>query len=260
VCPDGVLAITCGVDVQDDRLEVERVGWGVEEESWSLEHRILYGDPSAPDLWRELHDYLLTPTTCADGTVMPVHAAAIDSGGHHTAAVHRFCKDRFRRRVYAIKGLGGPGKPVWPKRASKNNKARVNQFLIGVDAGKDAVYARLKLSVPGPGYCHFPKGREPAYFEQLTAEVVQTKYVKGFPSRVYVLPGGRRNEALDIRVYAYAALQSLNVRWGVLLAAQSSERKAPPPAKIEAGEAVRAEQRPQRRKSGWLERSGNWLR
>lgn len=233
--PDDVLVVNCGVDVQDDRLEVERVGWGVEEESWSLEHKILYGDPSAPDVWRELDEYLLTNTVRADGTELPVHAAAIDSGGHHTAAVHRFCKDRFRRRVYAIKGMGGPGKPIWPKRASKNNTARVNQFMIGVDAGKDAVYARLKIKEPGPGYCHFPKGREPAYFEQMTAEVVQTKYVKGFPARVYVLPGGRRNEALDLRVYAYAALQSLNVRWGHLLAVRG--RKIPPPRPMVEREA-----------------------
>jgi phage terminase large subunit GpA-like protein len=260
--PSTVLAITCGVDVQDDRLEIERIGWGVDEESWSLDHRILYGDPSGPELWGELDDYLLTPTEKSDGTFLPVHAVAIDSGGHHTAAVHKFCKDRFRRRVYAIKGLGGPGKPIWPKRASKNNKARINQFMIGVDAGKDAVYARLKIREPGPGFCHFPKGREPGYFEQLTAEVVQTRYIKGFPSRVYVLPGGRRNEALDIRVYGYAALQSLNVRWGNLMAAQS--RPPPRPTKTEQIEAAPASpagvsnSRPKR--SGWVERRGGWLR
>jgi phage terminase large subunit GpA-like protein len=237
--PDAVLAITCGVDVQDDRLEIERIGWGVEEESWSLDHKVLYGDPSGPDLWSDLDEYLNERTEREDGTTLPVHAVAIDSGGHHTAAVHKFCKDRFRRRVYAIKGIGGPGRPVWPKRASKNNKARINQFMVGVDAGKDAVYARLKIRNPGPGYCHFPKDREPGYFDQLTAEVVQTKYVKGFPSRVYVLPSGRRNEALDIRVYGYAALQSLNVRWGMLLAAQA--KKPPPPDKPSKAPLVEVE-------------------
>lgn len=260
--PTGVLAITCGVDVQDDRLEIERVGWGVEEESWSLDHRILYGDPSGPEIWRELDDYLLTNTERADGVELPVHAACVDSGGHHTAAVHRFCKERFRRRVYAIKGLGGPGKPIWPKRASKNNKARINQFMIGVDAGKDAIYARLKIRIPGPGYCHFPKGREPVYFEQLTAEIVQTKYLKGFPTRVYVLPSGRRNEALDIRVYAYAALQSLNVRWGHLLAQQTARQQRPSPPEP-ADESRRAEEPPPQaetwRKPGRQIRRSNWM-
>jgi phage terminase large subunit GpA-like protein len=234
--PAGVLVITCGVDVQDDRLEVERIGWGVEEESWSLEHVILYGDPSGPELWSDLDAYLIKRTMRADHVEMPVHATCIDSGGHHTQAVYRFAKDRARRRVYAIKGMAGPGRPVWPKRATNNNKVRANVFIVGVDSAKDAVYARLKISRAGPGYCHFPKGRELAYFEQMTAEVVRTKHIRGFPTRVYVLPSGRRNEALDLRVYGYAALQSLNVRWGHLLAQQ--QRAAPPPPLAPPSEPV----------------------
>lgn len=224
-CPDDVLVVTCGVDVQNDRFEIERVGWAEDEESWSLDHKVIYGDPAAPEIWADLDAYLHRATFRADGTELPVHAACIDSGGHHTQAVYRFTKDRVRRRIHAIKGVGGPGRPVWPRYASKVSKGKINLFLVGVDAAKDAVYARLKIRDAGPGYCHFPK-REPKYFEQLTAEVVQTKYVKGFPTRVYILPSGVRNEALDCRVYAYAALQSLNVRWGHLLAAQ---QKRPPP-------------------------------
>ncbi|MBX9757222.1 MAG: phage terminase large subunit family protein [Beijerinckiaceae bacterium] len=277
--PDGVLVVTCGVDVQDDRLEVERVGWGADEESWSIEHRILYGDPSSPDLWAQLDEYLLTKSIRKDGTELFVAAACVDSGGHHTQAVYRFVKDRFRRRVYAIKGVGGPGKPVWPKRASKNNKQRVNLFLVGVDAAKDAVYARLHIDDPGPGYCHFPKkdpggrARDVAYFEQLTAEVVQTKYSKktGFPERVYVLPGGKRNEALDLRVYAYAALLALNVRWGVLLAANQNRpapRRQSPAAIAEAApepmavEPVRPAAAARSKQGGWLGGRGRprgWL-
>jgi phage terminase large subunit GpA-like protein len=265
--PDRVLIITCGVDVQDDRLEVERVGWGVEEESWSLDHRIIYGDPSAPDVWAQLDDYLLTTTTRADGSHLPVHATAIDTGGHHTQAAYKFVKDRFRRRVYAIKGMGGAGRPVWPKRASKNNKGKVNLFLVGVDAAKDAIYARLKLEQPGPGFCHFPKGRDAAWFTQLTAEIVQTKYVKGFPQRVYVLPGGKRNEALDLRVYAYAAMVGMNVRWGAILAAQEVREKPPPQRReIEAFEQAPAPSAGvsipgSRQSGGWLNRPrGGWLR
>ncbi len=263
--PDAVLVVTAGVDIQDDRIEVERVGWATEEESWSLDHRIFYGDPSSPDLWATLDEYLLTPTLRFDGSEMPVHATCVDSGGHHTQAVYRFCAERLRRRVYAIKGLGGSGKPVWPKRSSKNNKARANLFMVGVDAAKDSIYARLKIDQPGPGYCHFPKGRDPQWFEQLTSEQIQTKYVKGFPQRVYVLPSGKRNEALDLRVYAYAALQSLSVRWGAMMADRQAARPPrletptndiPPPA------VVAARQEPART-SGWLNggrERGGWLR
>lgn len=238
--PNKILAITCGADVQDDRIEIERVGWGVEEESWSLEHKVLFGDPSTPELWKQLDEYLLSTSIRRDGIILPVEATCIDSGGHYTQAVYKFCRDRFRRRVYAIKGKGGPGNPVWPKRASKNNSGRVNLFFVGVDAAKDIIYSRLKIAEHGPGCCHFPVGRDRAYFDQLTSEIVQTKYTKGFATRVYVLPSGKRNEALDIRVYAYAALQSLNIRWGHLLARQGSKQIEEEP-KIET-QPIRVEQ------------------
>lgn len=250
--PAGVLVCAAGVDVQDDRIEIENVGWGVGEESWSLDHKVLYGDPSGPFVWQQLDDYLLTRIKTEDGRELPISAACVDTGGHHTQAAYNFCRPRFNRRVYAIKGMGGPGRPVWPKRASKNNKGRVNLFLVGVDAAKDMVLSRLKTTEAGPGYCHFPQGREPAYFRQLTAERVVTKHVKGFPVRTYVKDAGARNEALDLRVYAYAALTALNVNWGRVQAAAAeakvrqpdllrSERKPPPEYDVPATRPLPAE-------------------
>lgn len=78
-----------------------------------------------------------------------------------------------------------------------------------MDAAKEAIYARLKKSDAGPGAMHFPMDRDAQYFEQLTAERIRTRYVKGFPQRYWWKTDGRRNEALDCRVYAYAALHGL---------------------------------------------------
>jgi len=212
--PEGVLVVTCGVDTQGDRLEIERVGWGVNDESWSLDHEVIYGDPSSPEIWNDLDEYLLTPTETVDGRSLQVAATAIDSGGHSTDAVYNFVRDKTRRRVWAIKGQAGEGKPVWPKLASKNNKGRIALFNIGVDSAKDSVYGRLRIAEPGPGYCHFPADRDGAYFEQLTSETVVTKYVKGFPVRSWVPKPSTRQEALDCRVYAFAALRSMSISWG----------------------------------------------
>jgi len=44
--PEGVLVITCAVDVQGDRLELEFRGWGVGEQTWGLAYEVLTGDPS----------------------------------------------------------------------------------------------------------------------------------------------------------------------------------------------------------------------
>lgn len=271
--PNDVLVVTCGVDVQPDRFEVERIGWGVGEESWSLGFEVMYGDPTSEEHWKRLDEYLLTKTIRQDGAELPVHAACIDTGGHHTQETYKFVRPRFRRRIYGIKGMGGAGRLVWPKRASKNNKGKINLFLVGVDAAKDAIYSRLKIAERGPGFCHFPKGREQEWFEQLTAEVVQTKYVKGFPTRVYILPGGRRNEALDARVYGYAALQSLNVRWGRLRSAESirsEPEESEPPERAALPQAQPKPEPPQtpapkagvlhsRTRTGRRLRRSNWM-
>jgi phage terminase large subunit GpA-like protein len=214
--PYDVLVVSCGVDVQDDRFEIERVGWGLGEESWSLDYHIIYADPSTPQAWQQLDDYLLTPTKTSDGRVLPVAATCIDSGGHHTQAVYAFVKVRARRHVNAIKGMAGSNRPIWPKRSSKNNKGKINLFAIGVDTAKDSIYSRLRIAEPGPGFCHFPEGRDKAWFDQLTAETVVTKYLKGFPVRVWQKRPSVRNEALDCRVYAYAALLSTNPTWARL--------------------------------------------
>lgn len=218
--PDGVLVRTAGVDVQDDRLEVEIVGWGVDEESWSLAYHVIFGDPSGPALWADLDRLLLD---------MKPAAVCVDSGGHHTQAVYKFCRERLRRRVYAIKGMGGPGRLVWPKRASRQNSGKLPLFLVGVDAAKDQIFAHLKLTTAGPGYCHFPDDRDDQYFAGLASETVVTKYSKGFPVREYRKRAGVRNEPLDCRVYSYCALISLNIRrWSALAKPLRTQEPGPP--------------------------------
>ena len=227
--PAGVLVVTAGVDVQDDRLEVTLLGWGLGEECWVLQHRILYGDPSGNQLWRDLDALLLDRLATGDGRALSVAAACIDTGGHHTLAAYRFCRSRLRRKVFAIKGASGPGRPIWPTRASKNNKGKVNLFLIGVDTIKDAVFARLRVQEAGPGYVHFADALDSAWFGQLTAERVQTEYRKGFAVRVYVKDANARNEALDCFVYGYAAMFALNIQWGTVARRAWGEAAPPVP-------------------------------
>ena len=208
--PPAVLVLTAGVDVQADRLEVEVVGWGRDEESWSIDTVRLFGDPQGNAVWADLDRKLAEVFHRQDGTQLRISAVCVDSG-YATQAVYNYCRGRFRRRVFAIKGMAGAGRPIWPKKSTKQDKVAL--FLVGVDAAKDAVYARLRITRPGPGFCHFPVGRDPDWFTQLTAETVLIKYSKGFPVRTWTKKPGARNEALDCRVYSYAALQAMNVRW-----------------------------------------------
>lgn len=208
--PEGVAVLTAGVDVQGDRLELHVVGWGRDEESWSVDYRVIWGDPSGPRVWADL-DAALQATYAHLRAIadMAIRAVAVDTGGQHTKAAYEYCRTRLHRRIWAIKGRGGPGIPLWPRRPTRT-KGKVPLFLIGVDAAKDALFARLRLSEPGPGYLHFPAERDAEFFRQLTAERVVTRFERGRPIRLWQpRRDGERNEALDTTVYAMAALHGL---------------------------------------------------
>lgn len=206
--PRAVAVLVAGVDVQNDRIELELLGIGRGEETWQVDYRIIPGDPASGLVWRQLDELLLAPMPREDGVTLSIAAACVDTGGHHTQSAYAFCRERYARRVWAIKGASESRRPIWPRRPTKA-KAGVPLFIVGVDAAKDLVYGRLRIATPGPGYCHFPDAREVEYFAQLTAERIITKYVRGFAHRRWEKEPGRRNEALDARVYAVCAFTGL---------------------------------------------------
>lgn len=205
--PSDVLMLTVGGDTQDDRVELQVLGWGADEECWIIEQKVFRGDPGKPALWLEVDEYLLRQFDTEDGRRLFAEAAAIDSGGHHTSAVYNFVVSRKRRRVWAIRGVGGPGKLIWPKKATKTPKSRANVFNIGVDAAKGVLYGRLaKVLEPGPGYIHLPHAADENFCSQLTSEKSLTKYVKGRPTLVWEpRTKGIAQEAQDCWNYGYAA-------------------------------------------------------
>lgn len=206
--PPGVLFITAGTDVQDDRLETSIYGWGVDEEAWRIEHVVLRGDPGSSALWEEHDEILRRRFTTDDGRELVIEACAVDSGGHFTQQVYAYCARRKRFRIWAIKGVAGVGRLVWPKKASRGGKLRVDLWLIGVDTAKDVIFGRLKaVSQPGPGYIHFDANTSKEWFDQLTSEVVGHRVVLGRRIRHYKPKStDARQEALDCTIYAYAAM------------------------------------------------------
>ena len=73
---------------------------------------------------------------------------------------------------------------------------------------------RLRIEKPGAGYWHFTIERDQEWFNQITSEIVKTKYVKGRPVRSWQpRKEGQETEGLDCRVYAFAALRGLVRNW-----------------------------------------------
>lgn len=209
--PDGVIALTAGVDTQDDRFEYEVVGWGIGAESWGIKYGKIYGDTKAPETWERLDQALLQTFSKKDGTILNIVAVGLDTQGHRANEAYRFCLARWGRNVYAIKGKGGSDLP-YISNPSKNNRVKVPLFTLGVDAGKSIIYDRLNVEKKGPGYCHFPageRGYDENYFKGLTAEKKVVTYKKGRATFAWTLKDQafRRNEPFDIRNYAQAAME-----------------------------------------------------
>lgn len=207
--PPGVLLLTAGTDVQDDRLETFIYGWGADEECWRVEHVVLRGDPGGQALWDEHDGILKRRFRTDDGRELTIEACCVDSGGHFTEQVYRYCLRRKRFRVWAIKGIGGQGRPAWPKKAGRGKSVAVALWMVGVDTIKALIYGRLKKVIaPGPGYIHFDAKVDDEYFEQLTSEVSVTRLSQGRRVTIWKPKKlGIRQEALDGTVYAYAAMQ-----------------------------------------------------
>jgi phage terminase large subunit GpA-like protein len=233
--PSGVLIVTGFGDVQGDRLEVQIIGWGMDEEAWPIQYVVIHQDPSQPSAWRELDHLLAATFRTKSGRLLRIAAFGVDTGGHHGSQVFAYARARKGRRVFACKGVGG-NRPIWVNKSSRS-KSNDPLWLIGVDAAKDALYGRLKIEPPSPGlrkpgFIHFPaqEGFGPEYFEQLTSERRETRKRMGQPYTVWVLPDGKRNEVLDTFVGALAVRRSLPRRIEVGLEyAAVSKTELPPP-------------------------------
>ena len=221
--PHGGLVVTAGVDTQGDRLEAYAWAWGRGEESWLVDHVVIYGDPSLPETeagspWAALTDWRRLPMRHATGAAISITATAVDSGGHHTDMVYRYARRHAGEHVLAVKGSSMPGRTIIGKPTAvefNHHGKRVRHggqlWLVGTDTAKGLLYGRMQVQEAGPGYVHTCAALPSYVWEQLTAERVVTRYIKGHPRRDWVKPAGRRNEALDCAVYAIAAAWHIGV-------------------------------------------------
>ena len=219
--PDGVLVLTCGVDTQDDRLEYEVVGHGHYGETWGIKKGIIMGDPNYDEPWERLDEVVSHVYKFRNGRGLTVSMTCVDSGGHKTQSVYMQTRARLQRRIFAIKGQGGDGIP-YTKPPSKvkivvggKTVGQTWLYSIGVDAGKAAIMAALKVQEAGPKYCHFPRDNDRGYdlnfFNGLLSEKMVMKTDRGRTRWAWEkLKGHERNEALDCRNYALAAFRILD--------------------------------------------------
>ncbi len=207
--PNDVVLIIGGADVQKDRIEIEWIGVGNEEETWGIDDVKVIGDTEKPETWQRLGQALERKFKRADGVEIAPTALAIDI--HYRPKQTRdWCqKHGTRVMVFPVFGIGSTQPTLVVDRYNKHYGQRT--WSIAGDHAKDIIFSRLKIDMPGPRYCHFPRGfgYNDEWFKQLTSEKAVTRYVKGYPRRIYEKSSGARNEALDKRVYQLACLDIL---------------------------------------------------
>lgn len=232
--PWGGLRLTCGVDVQGNRIAISIVAWGRGEESWRVYWGEIYGNPVDHNdaIWTELESILFRPYRHASGAELQIEGTGIDAGDGNTSdAVYWFCRKWKARRVSAIKGrdvgeIFRPPNPVDPNGRSKASKYGLQVFHVGTEKAKDLIIGfgehggRLRLSDRGgdkvktgngPGRMHWYRGIRGDWYTQITSEIKAP--MKGRPrNKLYwQVKQGVRNEALDSEVYALHQARKLRI-------------------------------------------------
>jgi phage terminase large subunit GpA-like protein len=245
--PEGGLVLTAGADVQIRRIEVELVAWGRGKQSWSVDYRVLEGDPYQPEVWKRLAALLDEEFDTAYGGKVRIQKLAIDAG-YAPQRVYEFIRQQGPLRSMCIKGnTSSPALVNHPNLIEIGPQGRsmrhgIKLWPVNVSIAKEQVYKWLRSAMPDlergdpwpVGFCHFPRyGRE--YFEQLCAERLVTRLTAGGARKPVWEKTRDRNESLDCRIYSMAAMATLRVdtwppeRWDQLQASLTVEKAAAPP-------------------------------
>lgn len=227
--PKGPRVLNIVVDAQHDRFECAAIGTAAGRETWIIDRFAIHVLDDGltgvkPFVHKEHWKVLLPlfdrkyPMVDGAGNVVghaPVLSVAVDTGGSDRegdqateGAKYFFAAARVlgvqANRITLLKGGSNPNGKLMPpgqfadqklKGGGKRSSARL--WIPNVHKIKNAIDARLRRTVAGPGYVHLPHDIEEEHLLELTAEeLVNGKWTKR----------RRRNETWDHLVYGEAAI------------------------------------------------------
>lgn len=218
--PHGVGVLVSATDTQDDRLIHSVWGYGAGEECWLIEVRELEGDPRKGDVWI-VHDLELERRFLhRSGQLLQIRRAVVDSGGHATDAVYKYCASRRDlgggRACFAIFGATTQQQPlVGVPKSRRSNRYGAAVFPLCVDTGRADILSRLRIPMPaggparGPGFIHLPKGLEEEWIRQLASTRSIWKRSGGQLVREWTRAFHPRDHLFDLATYGLGALRML---------------------------------------------------
>jgi phage terminase large subunit GpA-like protein len=233
--PHGVLFLTFAVDVQKGsrtnpdyppRLEMEVLGHGIKYRTWSIEYKKFIGSIDHHDegAWLELQEYFRNDFVYHrdDGAQFKPVIGAIDirrdpSDRENVYAISKefpFCMPIIGFDV--LKADAKKQDIIDQQRHKDYDKFRVKDIgdlkviQVSTNAYKLKVYNSLRverqIGEQKANFCEFPFEYDKKYFQGLIAEEMRV-------DKTFVLPSGKHNEPLDLRVYNLAAADVQLSRW-----------------------------------------------
>lgn len=203
-----VIAVTAGVDIQDDRIEVQYVGHDRRNNLYILDYQIYRGEMTEPGIYIEMGQDILTARFQCGNRELPVLNACIDTQGHHTEMVHKFLVANRRSGVFV--GINGNGQATYEIADKPGTYKGVKDsvfYSIGVNVLKQQIFSAIRnYEEERSSFKIYSGARLPLdYSKQLTAEKMEIRRSNGLDKVVFTNEKKLRNEALDTLVYARAA-------------------------------------------------------
>ena len=210
----GILLLTCGVDVQKDRVELQIIGWDRHQRGTTVDYQVIVGDPTRDELWDELGDFLALEMENSFGVKMRLACTLVDSN-YLPERVLRFTRPRKARNIFASRGSNiltkqAIGRPTHAdvKSRGKADIRGAERYEVGVGSLKRTLYERLRADngmAPTERHVNFSDQFSEEYFRGLASEVFD-------PHKRRWVQVYERNEPLDTFVLAMAASMHHSVR------------------------------------------------
>ncbi len=234
IVPSRALIVTCGIDVQDNRVAVKFKAWAPGEENWTIYADELMATNTTSDktdqVWEELERTVFSPLEHEDGFAIFVRSVSIDSGGHATDAVYdwvrRMNKRYPNRQIMAIKGSSEtqtdpqifavpPTKSIDHRNPNKQTKFQrygLKLYFVGTHRAKDIIAKAMTFTGSGDGRMHWYNADQMRsdYFDQMLGEAkVPARGSRG--KLIWKQKAGQPVEFWDTEVYALHAARAVRV-------------------------------------------------
>ncbi len=210
--PPGVRFLVMGVDVQKEGLWWAIRGFGVNAESWGIDHGYLFGETEYDNVWITLGSHV--QKLVGDRRLDRVF---IDSGYKPGSlyrrpqnVIYSFCR-RFRGLVYPTKGWRQQDKPLKANDidltvGGRTLRAAVKLWHLDTNYLKTWIYAQIQRPEGEPNTWHSHAQIDEEYCKQLVSE---ERLVKASGEVAWLEKGP--NHLLDCETLCFAAALSLNV-------------------------------------------------